>query len=103
MIAAAASCQPSAFSAAGRLPTVARIFSAGRGWPMTPVEAASTSWRLQPRPAAPASTTRRTEVAPDLPVKALALAEPGRASCSERGFPYVLLWVGCLDLKKKTT
>src|SRR3546814_11222105 len=44
-------------------------------WPITPVEAASTSWRRQPRPAATASTTRLTEVSPVLPVKAFALPE----------------------------
>src|SRR3546814_12643976 len=44
-------------------------------WPITPVEAASKSWRRQPRPAATASTTRLTEVSPVLPAKAFALPE----------------------------
>ena len=73
MIARAAASMPSARKPAARSATRPVIFSTGRRWPITPVEATNTSSGGQSRAAAMATASARTAASPSAPRKTLAL------------------------------
>src|SRR6185437_7856044 len=73
MMASAAARHPPAEPCSASEPRTLVIFCAGKGSPMTPVEARNTSCALQPTTAAADTATSRAPSKPALPVKALAL------------------------------